>query len=288
MKKIISMLAVLAMLFSIVSTFATVAYAADIPNIVVSGPENTQNVTDYRTLVSGWYSVNGYPSWDDVVAIGDGNRVKGPSMDKYLTEYIARYIKAPKGNHVYVYRSPGSTRDPEMIEHGAKVYVIAEDGNASLVIYRTLNNIPRSGWVNSNALSDTYPGYIVSVGPESEEYAVNIGDPSATWSRDNMSGTKSKYLIIDEPVENCVGFTLEYRAQYGGYEDCSGTRNIYINDGTGWYYIGNFPYETAKSYHIVVNLDDPTTIYAVATPLEVERDKAFSVRTNVLDVFVER
>ncbi len=288
MKKTISLLTVLAVLVSLFTVFASVAYAADIPNIVVSGPEKTQNATNNRTLVSTWYSVNGYPSWDDIVAIGDGNRVKGPPADKYLTEYLPRYINAPKGNHVYVFRSAGSTRDPEMIEHGARVYVIAESGNASFVIYRTLNNVPRSGWVNTNALSDSYPGYTVSIGAEPDMFAVNVGDPSTTWSRDNMSGTRSKYLILDEPIENCVGFTLEYRAQYKDYEDCSGTRNLYINDGTGWYYVGKFPYETAKSYHVVVNLNAPTTIYAVATPLEVERDKAFSVRTSLLDVLVER
>ena len=175
-----------------------------------------------------------------------------------------------------------------MIEHGARVYVLAESGNASFIIYRTLENKPRSGWVNVNALSDTYPGHTVTVGTPYNVLAEDIGDPSTTWSGQKMIGTRSKYLIGDEPIEKCVGFTLEYRAQYGGYEDCSGTRSIYVNDGTGWRFVGEFPYETAKSYQITVNLDEPTTLYAVATPLEVERTKAFSVRTNVLDVLVER
>ena len=287
MKKPISFFTLLAVLLSITAVFTTVAYA-DIPNVIISEPVSEQSIIEERSLVNAWYSVNGYPSWDDAVAIGDENRVKSPPADSYLPEYKAQYINAPKGNHVYVYRSPGSTKDPEMIEHGAKVYVLAESGNASFIIYRTLENKPRSGWVNVNALSDTYPGYTVSIGEEPNMLAVNIGDPSTTWSGQKMIGTRSKYLIVDEPIEKCVGFTLEYRAQYGGYEDCSGTRNIYVNDGTGWRFVGKFPYETAKSYQITVNLDEPTTLYAVATPLEVERTKAFSVRTNVLDVLVER
>lgn len=287
MKKAISMLTLLAVLLSIIVIFATAAYA-DVPNVVISGPETQPASYVGRTLVDTWYSVNGYPSWDDIVAIGDGNRVKSPSADSYLPEYKAQYINAPKGNRVYVYRSYSSTKDPEMIEHGAKVYVLAENGNVSFIIYRTLENKPRSGWVNANVLSDTYPGYTVTVGTPYDVFAENIGDPSTTWSGDKMVGTRSKYLIVDKPIENCVSFTLEYRAQYGGYEDCSGTRNIYINDGTGWRYVGKFPYETAKSYQITVNLDEPTTLCAVATPLEVERTKAFSVRTNVLDVLVER
>ncbi len=287
MKKTISMLTSLAVLLCFFSAFISVAYA-DIPNVVVSGPESTQNTTDDRTKVVAWYSVNGYPSWDDIVAIGDGSRVKGPSAENYLSEYQIKYIHAPKGNHVYVYRSSGSTNNPEMIEHGAKVYVLAEAGNASFIVYRTLENKPRSGWVNSGILSNTYPGTTVTVGTADNASAENIGDPSITWSEEKMVDTESKYLIIDQPIENCVGFTLEYRAQYGGYEDCSGTRNIYINDGTGWHFIGKFPYETAKSYHITVNLDKPITLYAVAAPLEIERAKPFSVRSNILDVFVDR
>ena len=287
MKKVSFAVALMAVLLGISVPLTIPAYA-DIPNVVISG-QVTENAEDEdRALLEAWYSVNGFPSWDDVVAIGDGDRVKAPSADSFLNEYRVGYINAPKGNHVYVYRNPGSTKDPEMIEHGAKVYVIAENGKTLLVIYRTLDNKPRSGWINSNVFSDSFPGYTVTVGTESVENAVNIGDPSTTWSKDNMSETKTKYLILDDPVEDCVGFTLEYRAQYGGYEDCSGTRNVYINDGTGWRYIGKFPYETAKSYHITVYLNQPTTLYAVAAPLEIERDKAFTVRTNLLDVLVDK
>ncbi len=286
MRKIISTVMLIAVLLSTITAFTISAYA-DIPNVVISGPATEQYVDEERTIADAWYSMNGFPSWDDVVAIGDGDRVKAPPLESFLKEYRSKYISAPKGNHVYVYRNPGSTKNPEMIEHGAKVYVIAENGNTSLIIYRSLENRPRSGWVNSNVLSDSFPGKTITVGAEPEGPIADVGDPSTTWSQDNMIETKSKYLILDEPIEGCIGFTLEYRAQYGGYEDCSGTRNVYINDGAGWRYIGKFPYETAKSYHIRVNLDKPVTLYAVAAPLEIERDKAFSVRSNLLDVLVK-
>lgn len=289
MKKAIQMQTLIASLLIIFSSFIIIAAYADIPNSVVYDRYEMQGNTDGRIFDSSWYSVNGFPSWDDVVAVGDGDKVMRPPVENFYTEYQTRYINAPKGNHVYVYRNPGSTKNPDMIDHGAKVYVIAVEGNASLIIYRTVENVAKSGWVNSNVLSDTYPGYVVSVGEASNDFLENIGDPSSTWSRDYMSETKSKFLVLDEPVDQCVGFTLEYRAQYGGYEDCSGTRNIYINDGmTGWRYVGNFSYETAKSYHVVVNLKTPTTLCAVAAPLEIERDKPFSVRENVLDVLVKK
>ena len=40
---------------------------------------------------------------DDIVAIGDGERVAGPPAKCYLGEYKARYIKAKGSNHIYFY-----------------------------------------------------------------------------------------------------------------------------------------------------------------------------------------
>ena len=285
MKKTVSTLTLLAMLV-IIFTSAPTAYA-EIPNKVISGPASEQAAAEAEPA-DAWYSVNGYPSWDDIVAIGDGDRITGPSASHYLAEYQARYVKATKGNRIYVYKTAERmTQNPRTVEHGARVYVLATKGTASLIIYRDLDNNPTSGWVSTNLLSDTYPGTVVSIGEESGTF-VNIGDPAVTWSGKKMVNTNCEYLLIDEPVENCVGFTLEYRAQGKGTEDCSGSRDVYINNGEGWVYIGRFQYSSAKSYHVIINWDTPMTVYAVAAPLAVERDVDFSVRENVLDAQVQR
>ena len=285
MKKLFTILTLAAILLSLTCIFTTAAYA-DIPNVILTDTGNVPNPMEGRQASDLWCSVNGYPSWDDIVAIGDGERVKGPPAKFYLDEYKVKYVEARGGNHIYVYRSSASTNNPEMIEHGAKVYVLAENGNASLIIYRTLENTSRSGWVSTGLLSDTYPGNIVSVGTAVWEAATNIGDPLVTWSGKKMIGTNCEYLLLDEPIENCVGFTLEYRAQYKDYKDCSGARIIYINNGEGWINVGQFQYETAKSFHINVDLEEPTAVYAIATPMKVEPKYPFSGRTCVLDVLV--
>lgn len=248
----------------------------------VGQPEEKDNA-----VLDPWYSVNGYPSWDDVAAIGDGDRIKAPPADCYLSEYQTKYVKATQGNSIYVFRTTGSATSSETIEHGAKVYVIADKDPHSLVIFRTGENVPRSGWVSTRLLSYEYPGTTVSIGEDDGGDVINVGDPSTTWSGKMMEGTNCEYLSIDDPIKNCVGFTLEYRVQYNGYDNCSGTRNIYINDGKEWKYVGRFDYENTKSFHVIVNLDEPTTLCAVATPLSVERELRSAVRTCVLDVLVE-
>lgn len=285
MKKLISILTLMAVVMSIASVFTVSAYA-DIPNVILPGPEPLDNTTEVMAGDEAWYSVNGYPSWDDIVAIGDGERVVGPPAKYYLSEYKVRYIKAKGGNHIFVYWSSASLKNPEMIEHGAKVYVLAENGNASLIIYRTLDNTSRSGWVSTGLLSDTYPGHTVSVGTEANVAAANIGDPKVSWSGKKMVGTNCEYLLVDEPIENCVGFTLEYRAEYKNDENCSGARSLYVNNGEGWKYVGQFQYETRQSYHVEVHLEEPTTVYAIATPMKVELRNPFTVRTCVVDALV--
>lgn len=266
--------------------------AAETASAVVDDTEKTSEAGQAgekeSVLLDPWYSVNGYPSWDDVVAIGDGDRIKAPPADSYLAEYQTKYVNATKGNSIYVFKTPGSETSSETVEHGAKVYVIAEKEPHSLVIFRTGENAPRSGWVSTRLLSYDYPGTIVSIGEDDGGNAINVGDPSTTWSGKMMEGTTCEYLSIDDPIRNCIGFTLEYRVQYNGYDNCSGTRNIYVNDGEEWKYVGCFDYENTKSFHVIVNLNVPITLCAVATPLSVEREMKSAVRTCVLDILVDK
>lgn len=289
MKRAFSTLILLAMLIVSISASAPVAYA-DIPNKVISGPASEQQfAAEEASFVDAWYSVNGYPSWDDIVAIGDGDRITGPSAKYYLKEYQIKYVEATKGNRIYVYKTAERmTKNPETVEHGARVYVLAERGSASMIIYRDQKNQPTSGWVSTNLLSYVYPGTEVTLGSGHVDQAVYLGDIPTTWSGQKMAGTNCEYLLLDEPVSDCVSFTLEYRAEYKGAEDSSGSRDVYINNGEGWVYVGRFQYASSKSFHISILLDNPTTVYAIATPLVVERGKELSVRENILDVMVMR
>ncbi len=285
MKKLIS--AVTAVLLVSVMLVCPVSAGAEVPNIIISGApmEPAAGEIHQGSMMHAWFSVNGYPSWDDIIAIGNQTTVTGPAAKNYLSDYRVCYINAAHKNAIYVYNTAERmTQNPKRIEHGARVYVLAEKGTSSLIIYRTRDQVASSGWVSTSLLSDTFPGETEQVGTPYYGTCNVTSDPALTWAGENMAGTDCEYLILDEPVENCVCFTLEYRAN--GKKDCSGSRDVYVNNGEGWLYVGRFPYSEAKTSQIAVHLEEPISVYAVATPMTVENNAEFTVRENILDVQV--
>lgn len=262
------------------------ASAAGINNQVISGAP-TAGSSSLQTGSSGlWYSVNGYPSRDDIEAIGDAERIVCPKT--YLSQYLTRYIYSGGLNSVYVYRNAGKTSDsPERLDDGAKVYVIAEEGTSSCIIYKTYQNVARSGWVSTSFLSKTYKEQQVTIGSAYGGQSQSIGDVEIILPGEYMVGTECEYALLSNPVSNCVGFTLEYKVRNStNNKDTTGKRDIYINDGTGWIWIGSFEYRHPKSYHVNVRLSSPTTVYAVAAPETYVKDVNFHTRQNILDVLV--
>ena len=77
------------------------------------------------------------------------------------------------------------------------------------------------------------------------------------------------------------------RSYFTNNKDTSGQRDIYVNNGTGWMWVGNFDYRHPKSYHVEVHLDTPMTLCAVAAPETYVKDVNFHTRQNVLDVLVK-
>ncbi len=168
-----------------------------------------------------------------------------------------------------------------------RVYVIAEDGTSSCILYKTYQNVPRSGWVSTSFLSKTYKEQKASVGAPYSGQTRNIGDAEIILPGEYMVGTECEYVLLNNPVSNCVGFTLEYKVRNStNNKDTTGKRDIYVNDGTGWIWIGNFEYRHPKSYHVEVRLSNPMTVYAVAAPETYVKDVNFHTRQNVLDVLV--
>ena len=76
------------------------------------------------------------------------------------------------------------------------------------------------------------------------------------------------------------------RANSTNDKDTTGKRDVYINDGTGWIWVGSFEYRHPKSYHVNVRLSSPTTVYAIAAPETYVNDVNFHTRQNILDVLV--
>ena len=103
MKKMISTIALLAVLLSVFTVFSEAGYA-DSPVAVIPDSENEQKTTGGNP--PSWYSVNGYPSWDDIVAIGDGERIKSPGDHIPAPDYLHPARNVHRTDH-HPLRGPG-------------------------------------------------------------------------------------------------------------------------------------------------------------------------------------
>ena len=285
MKKKLILCLVLTILIALAAG-SIAASASDINNSIITGPGSGTS-----TLSSGgstpWFSVNGYPSKDDIAAVGDENRILCPKQDNYLPDYKIRFVDATEENSIYVYRnSAKDSSNPERLDHGAKVYVIAEQDTSSCIIYKTYENKARSGWVSTSLLSKNYTGRMMEIGKAYPGESL-IGDFEFSYSGSYMAGTESEYLLLNEPAHSCTGFTLEYKVRKSN-GDCDGERDIYINTGEGWIWVGSFRYDSPKAYHIIVHLNEPADVYAVAAPSHSSDTGSYTVRQNILDVYSDR
>ena len=262
------------------------ASASGINNSIITGPgSGTSSV--YTGSTSPWFSVNGYPSKDDIAAVGDEKRILCPKQDNYLPDYKIRFVDANEENSIYVYRnSAKNSSNPERLDHGAKVYVIAEQDTSSCIIYKTYENKARSGWVSTSLLSKSYTGRTVEIG-KAYPGELLIGDSEFTYSGSYMVGTESEYLLLNKPAHSCTGFTLEYKIRkFNG--DCDGERDIYINNSEGWIWVGSFRYDNPKAYHIIVHLSEPQDVYAIAAPSHASVTGSYTARQNILDMFTAK
>ena len=165
------------------------------------------------------------------------------------------------------------------------MFVLAEKDTSSFIIYKTYENKPRSGWVSTSFLSGQYNGIVSETGTKYSGKSKSVGDAEISLSGKYMPDTDAEYMILVDPVSDCVGFTLEYKI-HSSQGEVMGKRNIYVYTGDSWEWVGSFPCDSAKSHHITVNLSSPVTVYAVAAPVAKVKNGSFRVRQNILDVMI--
>lgn len=219
-------------------------------------------------------------------------KIDQPSFSDYYTQPFTCYINAPKGHSVYVYdnRSLSADHQIDAAFHGSRVTVLAAHGDSSCILFFTQDYQLRSAWVRTAYLSAYYPGDELSIGRVLSVTANNIGDPALGWSRDYFVGTGRKYTLLREPVTNCVSFTLDYQVTSRNGAETSevvGPRDIYINDGSGWTWVGRFQYQNTGACHVNVFFYDLTTIAAVAVIADCAKPDTFVCRQSLLDVMCE-
>ncbi len=249
---------------------------------------------DVKNEIKG--SANGYtgsaasgPSIGDIIATGDNRVIKVPDANSYFTSYQTMYIDAYKGHSVYVYKWPNSqSAKMPVAYHGIKVTLLAEEEGFTCILYHTDDNSLRAGWVASSNLTWYYPGRTEYIGRTTGSSGTFYGDAEGSWSRDYFVGTRQKYTNLQKTYYNCKQFTLDYQVTARNGADtqaCLGTRTVYVNDGSGWTAVGTFSYNELGPVNVVVALDQPMTIMAVATSASCSKPDTFSFRQSVLDIY---
>ena len=249
---------------------------------------------DVRNEIKG--SANGYnafavigPSINDIIATGDNRVIKVPDANSYFSSYQSMYVDASKGHSVYVYKWPNSQSGKMPVAyHGIKVTLLAEQEGFTCVLYHTDENTLRAGWVSSANLTWYYPGRTEYLGRSTGSNGTYYGNAEASWSRDYFVGTRQKYTNLQKTYYNCNQFTLDYQVTARNGADtqaCLGPRTVYVNDGSGWVAVGTFSYNDLGPVNVVITLDQPMTIMAVATSASCSKPDTFSFRQSVLDIY---
>ncbi len=221
----------------------------------------------------------------------NASKIERPNTTDYFSAPFSMYIDAPKGHSVYVYDywSFDEANRFDAAFHGSRVMVLAEHREFYCILYYTQKNELKVAWVNADNLVSYYPGNTAQLGwGNSNSRLINAGDPNVSWSRENFVRTKRKFTVLNQTINNVVSFTLDYQvtARNGSESyEVTGPRDVYVNDGSGWIYVGSFDYPDHHSpIHVTVYLDQPMTLAAVATVPNCSDPNTFVFRQSVLDV----
>ncbi|MBQ2960322.1 MAG: hypothetical protein IJE09_03755 [Oscillospiraceae bacterium] len=251
---------------------------------------NTDTVTSASPSGSGY---DPGPNENDIIGAGFEGQIKMPHPAYFLDDYEYAFIFDKNyGLNVRVYRNP----DDGMCEgnllpvawHGSEVTLLAKRHDFYCIIYHTNDNAMCIGWVHEDNLCSNYPGDWYGVGERNEElfdgdyYMVR---PEVEWSEDFYVDSYTRYSRIWSPG-NVTAMTLEYQVIGRNDKKADGGRDVYINLGDGWRYIGAFQVNKALDpvrYTIYFNY--PVPVKAVAVLPQDMSQQGFDFRLCVSDMF---
>ncbi|MCR5576242.1 MAG: hypothetical protein K6F56_04465 [Oscillospiraceae bacterium] len=264
-----------------------------VPALAASGINNQIKSGPASGASSGASSSNSSSSMRSLFnKASNHSKVKTPNNDDYFSDYFTMYADAPAGHSIKAFDHWVTDTNSLLgyIYHGSRVYVLAEHGDSYCVLYYTESNKLNVAWVPIERLRFDYPGRVFRLGSQSSSSGVaNVGDPGVAWSKDNFVGTKTKYTLLTDPLENCVGFTLDYQlvTKSASQNEVLGPRAVYINDGSGWEYIGSFDYDAQGPCHVEIYLTRPMNLMAVATVADCDAPYGFTYRQSLIDALAK-
>jgi len=216
-----------------------------------------------------------------------------PKKSSYLSVRQVMFIDAPGGHSVYTYVEPDSGADNlSPAYHESKVSVYAVEDDWAFIVYEDEQLEKQAAWVNADnlvELAEKSKGKTVGFGKAIYDTndTISLIDVEQKWSKLNFVDSKTKWVEFDAELEEGDEFVAMDIAYHvigrNGVKDASGERDVYINDGEGWEYVGSF--EVSRDLEPVtihINYDEPREIKAVAVvPTDSDHEKCL-VRTSVI------
>ena len=222
-----------------------------------------------------------------ITATGEQNRIGMPDENNYFSTIQPMYIDAPKDHSVYVYWDEFGKRVRSDIYayEGMNAYAVAvsDSGKYICIVFSDQQFNAHAGWVTAHNLSYTYPSTTKTSGMPVEDIGLSADDPILQWSDGAFVGTKQKYLCLEETIEDCIAFHLEYQVTGRGgmsMEDVLGSRTVYVNGGNGWVEAGTFDYPEIKANLITINLPYPMNVMAIAVKADCKAADVLNFRMS--------
>lgn len=274
-------------------SFASVLSLFLVLVLFVSGLPVSASASDFNNSMKGDTKATDYsssPSVEDF-RLGDNYRkITEPQSKSYLSDYKLIYIDTDKGHSLSVHSKPNGNKNShhDYAYHGSAVIALAKENGCYCVLYFDQQNTLKCGWVDAKSTNSKYPGTTYTIGRRIDTLETNyLAFPLCSWSRDCFLDTTQYFTYCKDIQFDCVSFTLDYQvtARNGSStEDCLGTRYIYINDGYGWDYVGSFDLKDLAPVHVVINLDKPYNLFAVATFADCPGADTMTYRQSVIDL----
>ncbi len=223
-----------------------------------------------------------------VMATGHGNLIVLPQEESWLAEWKTLYGRAAwYAPSLYVESVPaqqsGAPVMPNLFE-GTEVTVVAEENDMSCILYEGVNHKRYAGWIPSIRLLEDFPGETHTIGEKPEQEPESAPGGGQHWSSEYMPGAETLYTVLDEPVPDCLGFTLEYQLiaeNIGIRSFVLGPRTVWVKSGEEWRSVGSFPYPELGAVRVEVWLEEPMEIAAIATVADCHTPSVFDFRQSV-------
>ena len=225
-------------------------------------------------------------NWDAIVL---------PQEESYLDEWKTLYArKAWYAPSLFVETMPllkSGVAPQGFLFEGTEVTVVAEENDMSCIVYRGENHKLYTGWMKSIRLLEEFPGPTYNIGSAREEDFETLHEVPLKWSAGYLPKTEQPYTVLDEPVKNCVGFTLEYQIIADNTSNKTmlwGDRTVWVNDGENWTPLGVFQYPENGAVHVQVWLPEAMDVAAIATVAHCRAPNIFDFRQTAKDFLIEK